>query len=374
MSTSTYAASGSSSDGNLDAESTITISGNDITIDLSSLEGNPTSAGQEVSGIEITFASPISSPSLTSQSGSLIDIGQGGTVTSVSGSPMHWGAAESGDTLYVATQGTGSPGGKPSDLIIGPPNGSGLCSNANSSITGHLPSIQDTGTFDVSANSIPAGDTISSVSIEFGTMGEHILAAPLVCFMPGTTIATPNGAAAVETLAIGDLVRTKDGQTYPILWIGRQTVSTRFADPLRVLPIRVKAGALGDNLPVRDLLVSPAHALLVGDILIQAGALVNGTSIVRESNVPETFVYYHIELEDHSLILAEGVAAETFVDNVSRENFDNWAEHEQLFPEGRAVREMEYPRAQSARQVPRHVRALLTERQLHIAGGIAAAA
>jgi hypothetical protein len=55
---------------------------------------------------------------------------------------------------------------------------------------------------------------------------------------------------------------------------------------------------------------------------------VNGTSIVRERNVPERFTYYHIELDDHSLLLAENTPAETFVDNIDHLPFDNWAEHE----------------------------------------------
>jgi hypothetical protein len=105
---------------------------------------------------------------------------------------------------------------------------------------------------------------------------------------------------------------TSDGRTMPVSWIGRQTVSTRFADPLRVLPIRIKAGALGVGVPSRDLLLSSDHAVLVGDVLIQAGALVNGSSIVRETDVPQTFTYYHVELDDHSLILAENTPAETF--------------------------------------------------------------
>jgi hypothetical protein len=53
----------------------------------------------------------------------------------------------------------------------------------------------------------------------------------------------------------------------------------------------------------------------------------NGTSIVRETDVPEVFTYYHVEVDDHSLILAENTPSETFVDNVDRLNFDNWAEH-----------------------------------------------
>src|SRR5271156_1251736 len=102
--------------------------------------------------------------------------------------------------------------------------------------------------------------------------------------------------------------------------------------------------------------------LLVDDVLIQAGALVNGTSIVRETSVPETFTYYHVELDDHSLIFAENTPAETFVDNVDRLAFDNWQEHEALYPEGKPIIEMPYPRAKAHRQVPREIRKLLAER------------
>jgi hypothetical protein len=148
----------------------------------------------------------------------------------------------------------------------------------------------------------------------------------------------------------------------PVDWLGIQTVSLRFADKMRVLPIRIRAGAFRDNVPARDLLVSPDHALLVGGALIQAGALVNGTSIIRETNVPITFVYYHVEVDDHSLILAENTPAETFVDNVDRLGFDNWAEHEALYPNGKPINELPYPRAKSHRQVPLSVRAMLAAR------------
>jgi hypothetical protein len=176
-----------------------------------------------------------------------------------------------------------------------------------------------------------------------------------ICFMSGTLIATPSGAKPVENLATGDLVTTSDGKSAPVRWMGRQTVSRAFADPIRSLPIRIKAAAIEHNVPERDLLVSPAHAILVDGVLVQAGALVNGSSIVRESNVPATFIYYHVELDDHSLILAEGVPAETFVDNIERVHFDNWEEHERLYPQGRAIAELPYARASSARQVPQSI-------------------
>jgi hypothetical protein len=183
-----------------------------------------------------------------------------------------------------------------------------------------------------------------------------------ICFMAGTQILTPHGEVAVETLKRGDLVLTADGAEKPVIWLGRQTISTVFVDPIRVWPIRVKAGALGENIPSRDLVLSPDHALLVGGALIHAGALVNGLSIIREVAVPEVFTYYHVELDDHSLILAENTPAETFVDNVERLAFDNWAEHEALYPDGKPIEELPYPRAKARRQVPMDIRAILAER------------
>ena len=209
----------------------------------------------------------------------------------------------------------------------------------------------------------------ATVSDEAGNRDTEFHHFETSCFMAGTLIRTPEGEVAVETLKRGDMVATFDGRAMSVAWIGRQTISARFADPLRVLPVRIKAGALGDNLPARDLLLSPDHALLIDDVLVQAGALVNGMSIVREADVPQTFTYYHVELDDHSLVLAENTPAETFIDNVDRMAFDNWQEHEALYRDGKALVEMPYPRAKAHRQVPKAIRDRLAERcaALHVA-------
>src|SRR5262245_28877337 len=126
-----------------------------------------------------------------------------------------------------------------------------------------------------------------------------------MCFCSGTTLATRTGAVAIETLKPGDLLTTVGGGAAPVTWLGRQTLSLDQDDPLRIVPIRVTTGALGPDLPARDLLLSPDHAILIGEVLVEAGALVNGTTIVRESDGSPTFGYFHVELGEHTLILAD---------------------------------------------------------------------
>ena len=189
------------------------------------------------------------------------------------------------------------------------------------------------------------------------------------CFLAGTRIATPTGETPVEDLAIGDLVLGTDGRARPVRWIGRQTVVSVFADPQRNFPIRVTAGALGENVPARDLLVAPDHALLVDGRLVQAAALGDGVAVRREPAPAPRFTWYHIELEDHALVLAEGTAAESYVDHVTRRRFDNFAEYEALYgTEAPAIAELPLPRVKSARQLPRAVRARLDARTAAIAG------
>lgn len=100
-------------------------------------------------------------------------------------------------------------------------------------------------------------------------------ASVLTCFLTGTRIRTPQGDANIEALTIGDLVLTADGRALPVRWLGMSRVATRFADPLRVLPIRIAAGALGGSLPVRDLLVSPNHGV--------TGRFVQNCTLSRQS-------------------------------------------------------------------------------------------
>lgn len=201
-----------------------------------------------------------------------------------------------------------------------------------------------------------------------------------LCFYEGTLIRTEQGETPVEDLRIGDLVMTMSDAgpaLRPVRWIGRQTVASRFASALNTHPVRIQAGALGEALPARDLLVSPEHALHLDGLLVHASALVNGTSIQRMTlaALPAVFTYFHIELEHHELVLAEGTLAETFVDNVTRRRFDNWAEYEALYGASEAsTGESDMPRVKSARQLPRAIRTHLDARAEAIGLSLATAA
>ena len=180
------------------------------------------------------------------------------------------------------------------------------------------------------------------------------------CFLTGTRILTEAGYKAVEELQIGEKVQTADGKLADIKWIGYQTIEPNsIANPLRGYPILIKAGALGNNLPCRDLCVSPDHALLVEGLLINAGALVNDTSIIK-TEPTEAFVYHSIELEHHALLIAEGTSAESYMPHKEdRNNYDNAEEYEQLYPYGSnsnlMLWPMDYPRISSKVKVPSYI-------------------
>lgn len=178
-----------------------------------------------------------------------------------------------------------------------------------------------------------------------------------LCFAAGSLIATPQGEVPVEKLMIGDTVLTADGREVPVKWIGRQTLHKIIMGE-RYSPVRVKAGALGDGLPHTDLTLTADHALMLDGLAINAGTLVNGTTIdyVPRSELSDQETYYHIEAENHDVILANGTPAETYVNYVGRTKFDNFAEYIDLYGYETRIAEMPAIRISSGRHVPQAIR------------------
>jgi hypothetical protein len=144
------------------------------------------------------------------------------------------------------------------------------------------------------------------------------------CFAAGTRILTARGEVPVEKLVIGDYLITPDGDEQPIVWIGIRKVENikSFCSPEAVRPIIIEAGALADNMPARDLVLSPDHALCLEGVLVPAKELVNWNSIRPDHSV-NSITYYHLELPRHDIIFAESTPAESYLDTGHRGAFDN---------------------------------------------------
>ena len=152
---------------------------------------------------------------------------------------------------------------------------------------------------------------------------------PPHCFRAGVLLVTLKGEVPVERVELGDLVLTLSGEgapLKPVVWVGRAEVDLdTHPDPFAVRPVRIAAGAVEPGMPIRDLVVSPDHGLLLEDdrgrrVLVPAGSLVNGATVIREP-ARGRVSYLHIEVDGHDILMADGMAAESFFPAASRAAF-----------------------------------------------------
>ena len=155
----------------------------------------------------------------------------------------------------------------------------------------------------------------------------------VACFAIGTHIATECGDVAVEALREGDRVRVlSEDRLSTVIWIGHRTIDcARHPQPRQVWPVQILPGAFGPGRPQRTLCLSPDHAVYINDVLVPIRCLINGNTIVQ---VPTDCVtYYHVELERHAVLLAEGLPAESYLDTGDRRNFANGGGAVALYPD-----------------------------------------
>lgn len=156
----------------------------------------------------------------------------------------------------------------------------------------------------------------------------------VVCYARGTLILTEHRYVPIENIKAGDKIVTKgkiyqneyiqidanaESQIEPVIWIGKFKVENM---NVYSRPICIKTDALEKNHPFQDLYVSPAHSLFIDDKKVVAASIVNGTTIYQDKNY-NSIEYYHIECENHSAIIANGVLAESYLEGGNREVFDH---------------------------------------------------
>jgi hypothetical protein len=155
-----------------------------------------------------------------------------------------------------------------------------------------------------------------------------------ICFLKGTRITTDQGPLAIEELNIGDQILTHRGNFKTLKWIGKTTYkknpNANWNDKVR--PVCIKHSAIEQNIPNRDLYVSPAHALFLNGVLISAKQLINHITIeFAELEYTDQIEYFHLEFDVHEVIYAEGALAESFQALQQREMFSNFGEYGRLY-------------------------------------------
>ncbi|MGD7068991.1 Hint domain-containing protein [Acetobacter sp. AAB5] len=191
-------------------------------------------------------------------------------------------------------------------------------------------------TYDSSYTDAPTGDEAQTVTIDSGQ--------GVICFLAGSMIATPNGVVAVENIRRGDAVLTfVNGVTHvrPVVWAGmaQATINPALPDDMAGYPVRILADAIAPGVPYQDLLVTAEHGIFANGMLVPARMLVNGSSIFFDRSITN-YTYYHVETAEHSIIMANGMLTESYLDTGNRRNFvsdgnvvtigakaKSWAEH-----------------------------------------------
>jgi Hint domain len=183
--------------------------------------------------------------------------------------------------------------------------------------------------------SLPTGAVITLDTTAFTPSASTVNFNP-ECFRAGTRIMTGCGEVPVEALRVGDRVITAGGDQRPVRLIGSRRIDCRrHPRPDTVMPIRIAAHAFGHGLPGRDLFLSPDHAIFAEGVLIPVRHLINGRTITRI--MVDSVTYHHVELDEHDVLLAEGMPAESYLDTGARDAFSGSDGAIQLYADFRRV-------------------------------------
>lgn len=150
-----------------------------------------------------------------------------------------------------------------------------------------------------------------------------------VCFLSGTEIRIKDGVANIETLQAGDLITTYDWVKNKyverkVTWAGHKhcRVNKYLPDDVAGYPVRILKGAISENIPHKDLLITAEHCLFFEDKFIPVRMLVNGSTIYYDYSIT-SYDYYHIETDQHAVIIADGMFTESYLDTGNRHVFNH---------------------------------------------------
>jgi hypothetical protein len=262
-------------------------------------------AGTITTGGTVTYTG---TPVALDASVGLVDVDSAGNLV---GATVTIGNFQSGDTLQFANQ----------DNITGSFNNGTLSLSGTATLAAYQTALESVAYATTSASL--AERTINwAINDGASTSGASTSAVDVICFRADTMIGTPHGEVPVQTLQPGDIVLTVGNGPRAVKWVGHGKVLAARGRRSAATPVIVSKGALADNVPNRDLHVTKAHSLYIDDVLIPVEFLVNHKTIRWDDRAQEVEIY-HIELDSHDLLLANGAPAESYRDDGNRWLFQN---------------------------------------------------
>ncbi|MBS1054873.1 Hint domain-containing protein [Gluconobacter kondonii] len=214
-------------------------------------------------------------------------------------------------------------------------------SSVNDSFTESYSGGKTSGTLNGSA--FTAGDNISSVRVYSGgsISNPYLVNESLTiskpasfdpCFLAGSLIRTPDGEIPVEDIVPGDnIIAYVNGseEIRQVIWTTQSycDVQPHFSDDLSGYPVRILRGAIADGVPSKDMLITAEHCLFLNGKFIPSRMLVNKRSIFYDKSIT-SYDYYHIETQQHSVIMADGMLTESYL---------NTANHRSFYEEGNVI-------------------------------------
>jgi serralysin len=296
----------------------------EFTLEARSTPSGFTMSGDLIPGVVVT---PIEDGYDTLLGGDGADVlfGQGGDDSLVAGSGDD--SLQGGDGMDSLVGGTGTDtleGGNNSDTFTFDGPGDHIIVGGEDADGSDIDVLDLTG---INARVIQSGP--ESGLIEFLDAGGAVINTAfyseieqIICFTPGTEILTETGLRRVETLRPGDRIITRDDGVQTLAWTGQKDlgIGQLIAAP-ELAPITIKAGALGQGLPVRDMAVSPNHRMLIAseksrllfdepEVLVAAKHLLGRPGITQ--HVPNAVRYFHLMFERHQVVLSDGTWTESF--------------------------------------------------------------
>ncbi|GCD57843.1 outer membrane protein [Acetobacter pasteurianus NBRC 3280] len=174
---------------------------------------------------------------------------------------------------------------------------------------------------------LPDANEGSTFTVKTVNGKTYLTADKIVCFLAGSMIRTSEGDVAVEDIQIGDQLVTFDWKhnkevTHPVVWVGKAHAMVRagLPDDEAGYPVRVLKDAIADGVPYKDMLITAEHCLFFEGKFVPVRMLVNGVSIFYDKSIT-SYDYYHVETEQHSVITADGMLTESYLDTGNRRAF-----------------------------------------------------